>query len=68
MWVAFFTTPSFVQNRQVRGQIRDEKGAGMPSVSILLQGTNQGTNADAHGNFSSSVPAVAFTLLIPSVG
>src|SRR5690606_13420024 len=41
-----------VADRTVRGTVKDETGAGLPGVSILVKGTQKGTSTDENGNFS----------------
>ncbi|WP_235295835.1 SusC/RagA family TonB-linked outer membrane protein [Portibacter marinus] len=43
------------QNRTVSGQITDADGLGLPGVSIIEVGTNNGTITDIDGNYSISV-------------
>jgi TonB-dependent starch-binding outer membrane protein SusC len=65
--LAFCSTTSLLAQRTVTGKINDEKGDGIPSASVLIKGTNQGTVTDIDGNFSLSVPDNS-TLIISSVG
>ena len=51
----------------VTGRVTDEKGEGLPGVTVLLKGTTQGTSTDANGNFSIEVPAGG-SLIISSIG
>lgn len=62
------TLAALSQATRVKGKITDEKGAGMPGVSILLKGTSNGTGTDANGNFSINVPNLNGTLVVSSVG
>lgn len=41
--------------RPLTGKVTDEKGEGLPGVSILIRQTQQGTTTDADGNFRLSV-------------
>ncbi|UPL50251.1 SusC/RagA family TonB-linked outer membrane protein [Hymenobacter sublimis] len=52
----------------VTGRILDEKGAGMPGVTVVVKGTALGTTTDNDGNFSLAVPDNATTLLFSFVG
>ena len=52
---------------QVGGRVTDSKGAGIPGVTVLVKGTQNGTSTDANGNFSLRVPDDA-TLVISSIG
>ncbi len=55
-------------DRSVNGRITDENGAGLPSVSIILKGTQRGTTSDIDGKYSISVPDGAATLTFSFVG
>ncbi|MBO2008834.1 TonB-dependent receptor [Siccationidurans soli] len=54
----------------ISGTVLDEKGEGMPGVTVLLKGTAVGTTTDAGGRFSLDVPAgtTNATLVISSIG
>ena len=56
------------QNRTVKGKISDGKGAGLPGVSIILQGTTNGTTSDASGEYSLSVPNETAILTFSYIG
>jgi hypothetical protein len=46
------------QAHVVKGRvIAQDDQSGIPGASIQVKGTNQGTNANADGNFSVNVPA-----------
>jgi TonB-linked SusC/RagA family outer membrane protein len=51
----------------VTGRVTDDKGEGLPGVTVLVKGTTTGTSTDVDGNFSLDAPANA-TLVISSVG
>lgn len=56
--------PQAAADVPVSGRITDEKGAGLPGVSVVVKGTTQGTTTNADGTFSLSAPAgstLAFT-------
>ncbi|MBD2714359.1 TonB-dependent receptor [Microvirga sp. STR05] len=55
-------------NVPVTGRIVDEKGAGMPGVTVVVKGTSIGTSTDGDGNFSLSMPDNATALLISFIG
>ncbi|WP_431292286.1 TonB-dependent receptor plug domain-containing protein [Pedobacter sp. P26] len=44
------------KNITVGGKVSDEKGIGLPGVSVQIKGTSVGTVTDANGNYSISVP------------
>jgi TonB-dependent starch-binding outer membrane protein SusC len=61
---AFAATPAM----QVSGTVSDEKGGGLPGVSVLVKGTNSGTITDDNGKYSISVPDGNAVLVFSSVG
>ncbi|GAB3250140.1 TonB-dependent receptor [Larkinella harenae] len=63
------TATAFAQNRQISGLItgQDDKQP-LPGVNLVVQGTNVGSQTDASGKFSLSVPASAKTLVVTSIG
>ncbi|WP_439583895.1 SusC/RagA family TonB-linked outer membrane protein [Dyadobacter bucti] len=62
------STLSYAQVRQVTGKIlAAEDGTGLAGASVIFKGTNVGTNADADGNFTFSVPGDG-TLVVSYVG
>lgn len=52
----------------VRGKVSDEKGEGLPGVSIIVKGTSQGTTTDAGGAFQVNVPDKESVLIFSFVG
>lgn len=68
IWVCLCSPVAFAQVRQLTGKVTAaEDGLGLAGASIIYKGTNVGTNADADGNFSFSVPGDG-TLVISYVG
>lgn len=51
----------------VTGHVTDEKGEGLPGVTVLVKGTQNGTSTNANGDFTLDTPAGA-TLVLSSVG
>ncbi|HEY8928415.1 MAG TPA: SusC/RagA family TonB-linked outer membrane protein [Mucilaginibacter sp.] len=65
---SFLVLPAMAQNKTVTGKVTDAKdGSPLPGVTITLKGTTTGTNTDANGAFSLSVPP-ASTLVITFLG
>ena len=63
-----FCTTVFAQDMTVQGKIIDvENNTPLPGVSIVIKGTNKGTNTDAQGKYRLSVPANA-SLVFSFVG
>lgn len=52
----------------VSGKVVDEKGSGLPGVSVVTKGTTQGTTTDASGNFRLNVPNANSILVFSFVG
>ncbi|WP_460911762.1 SusC/RagA family TonB-linked outer membrane protein [Spirosoma areae] len=52
----------------VAGKVTDEKGTGLPGVSVVVKGTTQGTTTDGVGNFRLSVPNTRSVLVFSFVG
>lgn len=51
----------------ITGRVTDDKGEGLPGVTVLVKGTTTGTSTDANGNFTIEVPAGG-SLIISSIG
>ncbi len=64
--------PEFVEETTIAlgisGRVTDEDGEGLPGVSIVVKGTNQGTVSDLDGNYSLEVPSEETILVFSSVG
>ncbi|WP_460614130.1 SusC/RagA family TonB-linked outer membrane protein [Hymenobacter seoulensis] len=57
------------QNRQVSGRVTDRTtGQGLPGVTVLAKGTNNGVSTNADGTYTLSVPSSATTLTFTSIG
>ena len=52
----------------VSGKVTDEKGAGLPGVTVVVKGTTQGTATDDAGNFRLTVADPAAVLVFSFVG
>ena len=52
----------------VSGKVNDEKGDGLPGVSVVVKGTTQGTTTDGTGSFKVNVPNANSTLIFSFVG
>ena len=59
----------FAQDRQVTGKITSaEDGSGLPGVTVRVKSTNQGTQTDASGNYSISLPNGSTKLQFSFIG
>jgi hypothetical protein len=52
----------------VQGSVTDDKGEGLPGVSIVIKGSQKGTTTDAEGKYKIDVPNVSATLIFSYVG
>ena len=52
----------------VSGKVTDEKGEGLPGVSVVVKGSTQGTTTDGTGGFRINVPNASSTLVFSFVG
>ena len=58
-----------LQETRVTGRVTSsEDGAGLPGVSVVLKGSQQGTITDGEGNYSISVPNSNATLVFSFIG
>lgn len=49
--ISLFISEATYAQTSVSGKISSASGEGIPGVSVLVKGSNQGTNSDASGNF-----------------
>ncbi len=50
------------------GTVRDDKGTGIPGISVAIKGTNLGTTTDSEGKFRLNLTRSNSTLIISGVG
>ncbi|MDJ1469135.1 SusC/RagA family TonB-linked outer membrane protein [Cytophagaceae bacterium DM2B3-1] len=53
---------------EIKGQIKDDKGEGLPGVSVSLKGTTNGTITDSEGKYAIIIPEGTGTLVFSFVG
>jgi len=63
-----FSLTIFAQNKTVTGSVKDKDGNAVAGASVIVKGSNVGTNTDASGAFSLSAPQNARTLVVSFVG
>lgn len=51
-------------DQTVSGKVTDEKGAGLPGVSVVLKGTQKGATTDGEGSYSLVVPTSQNAVLV----
>jgi TonB-linked SusC/RagA family outer membrane protein len=61
-------SPHFWQDHVIEGTVLASSGESLPGVSIVVQGTANGTVTDANGQFRISVPASTSTLTFTYIG
>ncbi|MFD2933682.1 SusC/RagA family TonB-linked outer membrane protein [Spirosoma flavum] len=52
----------------ITGKVSDEKGEGLPGVSVIVKGSTQGTTTDGTGSFKIVAPNTDATLVFSFVG
>jgi len=69
MGLVLFSGPLFAQeNVRITGKVTDQRGTPLPGVSVVVKDAAVGTQTDAQGNFSMTVPATTQALTFTSVG
>lgn len=58
---------AYAQNVTIKGVVKDETGLPVPSATIMVKGTTNGTQTDANGSYSISAPSNG-TLVITYIG
>lgn len=67
--LVFLSLPALAQDKVVTGKVTDLKdGQPIAGVSVLVKGTNVGTQTKTDGTFSLSTPPNATTLVVSYVG
>jgi TonB-linked SusC/RagA family outer membrane protein len=62
-------TPIAIIDRTITGKVTDEKGDGLPGVTVVMKGSQRGTVTNEHGTYSMSVPdKEVVTLVFSYVG
>lgn len=63
----FFSEATYAQT-SVSGKVSSANGEGIPGVSVLVKGSNQGTNTDANGSFRLSNVNSNTVLVFSAIG
>ncbi|TCC94505.1 TonB-dependent receptor [Pedobacter frigiditerrae] len=58
---------AYAQNVTIKGVVKDDAGLAVPSASVIIKGTTNGTQTDVNGNYSISAPANG-TLVFTYIG
>ena len=59
---------NLIIDRKISGTVTDNNGSNLPGVSVIVKGTQRGSNTDAEGKFQLDSPDGAFTLTFSYVG
>ena len=59
---------SLAQNRTITGRVSDDRGNGLPNVTVQVKGSSTGTTTTSDGTFTLTVPPSAKALVFSSVG
>lgn len=66
---AISAVPVFAQTRTISGRVTDRTtGEGLPGVTVLVKGTNNGISTNSDGSYTLTVPDAGSTLVFSSVG
>jgi iron complex outermembrane receptor protein len=58
----------YAQTKQITGNIKDSKGAGIVGASVVVKGSQGGTTTGSEGFFRLTVPEATKTLTVSAVG
>src|SRR4051812_29731206 len=67
--LVFLSLPALAQDKVVTGKVTDLKdGQPVAGASVLVKGTNIGTQTKTDGSFSLNVPSTSTTIVVSYVG
>ena len=66
--VLLVTAGALAQSIPIKGRVTDDKGEGLPGVTVLVKGTTNGTTTDAAGTYALNVPNGTGTLVVSFIG
>jgi TonB-linked SusC/RagA family outer membrane protein len=64
--LAFIPASIFAQGGQIKGRITDDKNTPLQGVSVLVNGSKNGTQTDQNGNFIITLPGSERVMLVVS--
>jgi TonB-linked SusC/RagA family outer membrane protein len=64
----FYSLNVYSQTKQITGNIKDSKGAGIVGASVVVKGSRGGTTTNTEGAFSLTVAEATKTLTVSAVG
>ncbi|MDB5262149.1 MAG: SusC/RagA family TonB-linked outer membrane protein, partial [Adhaeribacter sp.] len=62
------TAGAWAQSNTIKGRVTDDKGEGLPGVTVLIKGTTNGTTTDATGTYTLNAPNGNGTLVVSFIG
>ena len=68
LFCLFMTVVGYAQTIQITGKVTDEKGESLPSASIVVQGTTNGTISDETGNFTLKNVSSTAKIVVSFIG
>ncbi|RYY22890.1 MAG: TonB-dependent receptor [Chitinophagaceae bacterium] len=68
LWLLLFATVASAQQKTVTGKVTEANNVPVAGATVTVKGTTNGTQTDAEGNFSISVPNNNAVLLISYIG
>ena len=66
--LAIYSISAFSQTKQITGNVKDSKGAGIAGASVVIKGSKGGTTTSSDGIFRLAVPEATKTLTVSAVG
>ena len=67
--VTLLVTPALAQERRVTGRVTQaDDDSGIPGATVQVKGSTRGTQTDANGNYSITIPPQGNVLVISFVG
>ncbi|WP_310587971.1 SusC/RagA family TonB-linked outer membrane protein [Dyadobacter chenhuakuii] len=55
---------AMIADRSIKGKVADDKGLGLPGVSVILKGSSTGTVTDSEGSYSLNIPETGENVLV----
>ncbi len=68
VWLLTFSLLASAQNKQITGNVSDEKGSPIAGASVVAKGSRTGTTTGLDGNFTLSVSSSVKKIVISYVG
>ena len=66
--LVFCTTVLFAQSTTISGRVNDDRGEGLPGVTVIVKGSTTAAATDSTGHFTLTIPADAKTIVFRFIG